>query len=395
VERSLNTGEPGDGLPTVLPVGKVETVTCVPGYRIINPLEEEFVPATSWLRYLVACDRSPNTIRTYANSLLSYLRFLWTIGRAWEAAQEGDTQQFVLWMRSADKFAGAKRTPARRPGVNGVTGKPNLGRGYSPAAINLVLTAGRNFYEFHRRGDGLILLNPFPRSSERSNAHHNPLEPYRNPGRDPYRQKVPRRTPRAIPDDEFEKVFRSLRSNRDRALITFYVTSGARALEILALRARDVEWGDALITIRGKGGAYRQIPVGGHALVWLRLERGNPGPDDYLWLTERGPLEPLAYDAFRAVLRRVNDALGSNWTLHDLRHTFAIRALDAGMAPHHVQTMLGHASLETLNTYAKPRIEDVLAAHRAMLAPQLVDSPSPLALQYAQEDLDILWGKGS
>jgi len=34
---------------------------------------------------------------------------------------------------------------------------------------------------------------------------------------------------------------------------------------------------------------------------------------------------PLTYDALRAVLRRANDHLGANWTMHDLRHTCALR----------------------------------------------------------------------
>ncbi|GIU56882.1 tyrosine-type recombinase/integrase [Arthrobacter sp. NicSoilC12] len=381
---------------SVAELGRVVTMAGVPGYRILEPLGEEFVPATEWFRNLIACDRSQLTIRTYANSLLIYLRFLWSVGRPWLEACERDTQEFVLWMRSADKFLGSKRPPESRPGVNGVTGKSNLGPKYSASAINGALTAGRGFYEFHRRGSGPVLVNPFPRLNPRLNAHHNPLEPYRTGPRDAYRQKAVRRVPRAIPDSRFEALFRSLHCNRDRALLAFYVTSGARASEILGLRGGDIDWGDSLITIRAKGGMVRQIPVGGHALIWLRLyllERGPAAVDEGLWVTEREPRQPLGYDAFRAVLRRANDALGSNWTLHDLRHTFAIRALDAGMMPHHVQEILGHASLETLTVYSKPRIEDVLAAHRAILTPPASDATPAQALRYAQEDLEILWGR--
>lgn len=381
---------------SVAELGKVVPIAAVPGYRILDALDDEFVPATEWFRNLVACDRSSLTVRTYANSLLIYLRFLWSIGRAWQDARDQDTQEFVLWMRNAEKFTGAKRRPGTRPGVNQVTGKRNLGSKYSASAINGALTAGRSFYEFHRRGDGPILLNPFPQRNARVNAHHNPLEPYTTGPRDLYRQKTIRRIPRAIPDAKFESLFRSLRCNRDRALLAFYVTSGARASEILGLKGGDIDWGDSLITILTKGGELRQVPVGGHALIWLRLyliERGNVPAEGPLWLTEREPRRMLGYDAFRAVLRRANDALGSNWTLHDLRHTFAIRALDAGMAPHHVQEILGHASLETLTVYSKPRIEDVIAAHRAVLTPAPTDATPAEAVRYAQEDLDILWGR--
>lgn len=386
------------GPASVTELGRVVTTAGVPGYRILDPLEEEFAPATEWFRNLIACDRSQLTVRTYANSLLIYLRFLWSLGRPWLEASERDTQEFVLWMRAADKFTGAKRPPGDRAGLNRVTGKHNLGSKYSASAINGALTAGRGFYEFHRRGGGQVLLNPFPRLNQRQNAQHGPLEQSRRGPRDAYRQKTVRRVPRAIPDAKFEALFRKLRCNRDRTLLAFYVTSGARASEILGLRGADVDWGDSLITIRSKGGEVRQVPVGGHALIWLRLylvERGPAAAEEGLWLTEREPRRQLGYDAFRAVIRRANDVLGSNWTLHDLRHTFAIRALDAGMAPHHVQEILGHASLETLTIYSKPRIEDVLAAHRAILTPPPSESTPAATLRYAEEDLEILWGQQS
>ena len=57
---------------------------------------------------------------------------------------------------------------------------------------------------------------------------------------------------------------------------------------------------------------------------------------------------PLTYDALRAVLRRANDHLGANWTMHDLRHTCALRMTRAeGLSLRDVQTVLGHAHLST------------------------------------------------
>lgn len=100
---------------SVAELGKVVPIAAVPGYRILDALDDEFVPATEWFRNLVACDRSSLTVRTYANSLLIYLRFLWSIGRAWQDARDQDTQEFVLWMRNAEKFTGAKRGPEPAP----------------------------------------------------------------------------------------------------------------------------------------------------------------------------------------------------------------------------------------------------------------------------------------
>ncbi|WP_431908709.1 tyrosine-type recombinase/integrase [Amycolatopsis thermoflava] len=97
--------------------------------------------------------------------------------------------------------------------------------------------------------------------------------------------------------------------------------------------------------------------------AWLRLyldQVGELGPSDPIWWTLRrrrrsdGPLrkQPLDYDALRAVFRRLNEVLGTNYTMHDLRHTYAVRMLrDHNLSVRDVQEILGHAHLSTTQTY--------------------------------------------
>jgi hypothetical protein len=54
-----------------------------------------------------------------------------------------------------------------------------------------------------------------------------------------YRQKTPKPTWRAIPDDAAEQLFSVLRCHRDRALISFWLSTGRRAAELLGLRHGD------------------------------------------------------------------------------------------------------------------------------------------------------------
>ncbi len=76
----------------------------------------------------------------------------------------------------------------------------------------------------------------------------------------------------------------------------------------------------------------QRIPVSPDAFVWLRLYQeetwrsGAPrGRAEPLWFTLRRPWRPLAYHAARAMFVRANALLGSDWTIHDLRHTAAWR----------------------------------------------------------------------
>ena len=61
------------------------------------------------------------------------------------------------------------------------------------------------------------------------------------------------------------------------------------------------------------------------------------------------------YDAMRMVFNRANTVLGSNWTLHDLRHTALKRmARDPHMSLADVQWVAGHAHITTTEIYLEP-----------------------------------------
>ena len=116
------------------------------------------------------------------------------------------------------------------------------------------------------------ILNPFPldiaRRSERANAHHNPMDAWKHDRVGRYRPKVPQRIPRAIPDDRFNTLFTALPSNRDRAMVAFWISTGARASELLGVRQCDVDPGQQLITVVRKGSrAIQQLPAAADAFV--------------------------------------------------------------------------------------------------------------------------------
>jgi integrase/recombinase XerC len=382
---------------TVQALGSVRRIDQHPGFALVGRDGQELEPATRWLLQLVANGCSPRTVRAYAMSLLRFFRYCWAIEFPWDQADERVARDFVLWAREADKFVGAKNRPGQRLPVNRVTGKKVQNARYAPATINHTLSAVHEFFGFFiDQGEGPV-RNPVP-SLVRPHAHHNPAEPFVAHRRGSLRQKEPARLPRAIPDASFDELFRRLKSHRDRALVAFSVSSGARASELLGLTGEMVNYGDQLIGVIRKGGALQWLPAAPDAFVWLRLyqlDRGAPAAGDPVWLTLREPHRPLTYDALRAVMGRVNDLLGSNWTTHDLRHTFAIRALDGGLPMHELQELLGHASLNTLTVYAKPRLDEVVANHRAAFAHRPAGDGGQRATGsgYDRDDLDTVFGR--
>ncbi|MFE3947112.1 hypothetical protein ACFXPV_35425 [Streptomyces sp. NPDC059118] len=131
---------------------------------------------------------------------------------------------------------------------------------------------------------------------------------------------MPKKPPRRIPDEMFNALFAALKYNRDRALLAAWVSTGARADEMLTSRQLDTDPGQQLITFVRKGTWESQpLPASPDTFVWLRLyhedarRQGAPrGHQLPLWWTLRRPWRPLNYHAARAMFDRANDLLGSN-----------------------------------------------------------------------------------
>jgi integrase len=274
----------------------------------------------------------------------------------------------VGWLRAARNPQRERRQPgsARAGSVNLKTGKPSLRAGYAPATINHALTVVHGFYSFHGRFRDGPVVNPVPVSAQRRQvlAHRSPLEPVPVVRRARLRQRVPQQAPRSIPDALWDELLAAMGSDRDRALLEFYVSSGARASELLGVTLEDVDWGGQLIYVVSKGTRIRQ-PVPASPAAFRHLSRylaagGLPAGGEPVWRTQRGEPRPMTYWAMRRVLQRANDRLGTNWTLHDARHTAATRmAGDERLTLAEVQTILRHAHLDTTGRYLTARIEDM------------------------------------
>lgn len=373
-------------------------------------------PVSAFLAELQASGRSEATLKSYCKALLRWFRFIWAISVPWDEATRAEARDFCRWLQLAGKPA---RPHWRRPGgppvarpdpgaVNPVTGKSSPGRGYAASTVAHCETVARTFYEFHLQAGSGPMVNPFPQARHgRADPHHNPMDPFR-PGRAGlYRPRLARRLPRQIPDEMFTKVFAELRSDRDRALVAFWVSSGARAAELLGSTVGDADAARQVISVVRKGSrAIQELPACPDAFVYLALYQHQLhgkvtfGADDPLWWTLRPPYRRLAYDAARMMFTRAGAALGADYSLHDLRHTAAYRmARDPKMLLTDIQWILGHRHLSTTEVYLNPLPEDVIASAVAFFqrrgqatrsGPGVEPAAAPA---YNPASLDILFGK--
>lgn len=234
-------------------------------YQVVDPDGVVMDGAAQFFRDLLAAGKAESTVCSYGTDLLRWFRFCWAVRVDWDRATRIEARDFSRWLR----VAGKQSRPHWRAGPQAAV----------PAGA--------------RDGEAY--------------AHHNPMEPYGNERSGLYRPKVPSRVPRSIPDGEFNEIFARLPSHRDRALVAFYVSTGARASELLSATVAGTDPGRQVITVVRKGTReLQELPASTDAFVWLRLYQVEmdglipKGRRQPLWWTLRRPVRPRPHRRVRA-----------------------------------------------------------------------------------------------
>ena len=375
-------------------------------YRLLDSRGIPVEAARAYFGHLQAAGRSELTIWSYGLDLLRWFRFVWAAGVAWDQVTRAEAREFCRWLVVAGKPV-RPHWRERRPGPE-VLGLSS-GQAYAPSVRAHCETVLRSFYDFHVEAGTGPLVNPFPldrsRRAGRAHAHHNPMEPYRNQRSGLYRPVVPSRVPRNVPDEEFNTIFAALGSHRDRALVAFYVSTGARASELLSATRSGVDPGRQLITVARKGTrAVQQLPASADAFVWLRLYQvqmdglpprgagcrcgGRCGGRSGRWAITRCTACSSGPPRWRAPTRRCTRCgipRPTGW--------LPIRRCRSPTC----SSCSGHALLTTTQLYLTPRKEEVIRRVLAHHSEQVRQArqrarPAPAPVTGA-ETLDVLFGQ--
>jgi integrase/recombinase XerC len=144
---------------------------------------------------------------------------------------------------------------------------------------------------------------------------------------------------------------------RDRAILETVYSCGLRISELCCLVAADIDWGERLVRVRGKGKKERLVPIGETALRAIqehwKLLPNPPGGQSPVFLAGRDKSKPVSPRYLQLRLKKYLALAGldPNLTPHKLRHSYATHLLDAGADLRSVQELLGHAHLATTQVY--------------------------------------------
>jgi site-specific recombinase XerD len=131
----------------------------------------------------------------------------------------------------------------------------------------------------------------------------------------------------------------------------------------------------ARLRVMGKGRKERVVLLSAEAYTmvqaWLAVR--PPSDQPYLFLNERG--RPLKPNGILWLLHRYGDQVGVELTPHQLRHTFARQAVEAGMPLPSLGKLLGHVNLNTTQVYTAGADPELNRAYQAAMT--RLESPSP------------------
>ena len=174
----------------------------------------------------------------------------------------------------------------------------------------------------------MVLNEVFRRAYNLKLASGNPMTVVEHPR---HRQ----RRGRALSKSERMEFLRKIQDHPLHLLFEFYLWTGARRSEALALTWDDVDLEGGVIWIPGTKTetSERMLPIFGHLREILEQIPHLPS----------GKL----FDCSSDYVARTFKKLCPRHKLHDLRHTFATRCLECGISMRVVQKWLGHASIDT------------------------------------------------
>lgn len=279
-------------------------------------------------RYLLTERRlSPHTDSNYARDLAALVRFCDARGlRDWAALDSQHIRTFAAQSNA---------------------------QGLAPRSIQRRLCAVRGFYTFLMREGTVSRGQAAPRPAGEKPVRLNPVLEVRAP-------KAQRRLPETLDVDQMARLLDLPAEDRfvmrDRAIMELLYSSGLRLAELVGLDVSGLDLSDRTVTVLGKGGKTRIVPVGTHAAAalrqWLQERASVARPDETALFVGRSGIR-LGRRAVQArvAYRARRQGLSTRVYPHLFRHSFATHLLESGGDLRGVQELLGHADIATTQIY--------------------------------------------
>ena len=190
------------------------------------------------------------------------------------------------------------------------------------------------------------------------------------------RTRTVERTIHFLTQDELRRLFKVIRSKRDRAIFLVAYRHGLRASEVGLLQRADVDPKQGRVSIhRLKGSLSAVYPMQPDVLKAIRSYlRTRADESPYLFISNRGV--PISRYMLHHLMQTYGEVAGlpvEKRKFHCLKHSIATHLLDAGGDLAFVKDWLGHANIQNTTIYARlttatldSTARKVFASHRVV-----------------------------
>ena len=269
-----------------------------------------------------------NSLAAYGRDLQSYLEYLAGVGSPLKSASTDDVRGFLA---EAEHLGLARTTAARR------------------------LSAVKQFHGF-LQAEGVCADNPAvivegPRAAK-------PLPKMLNDGQ---MLGLLAAAEERVQKSEKKALFKA---QRMQCLLELLAATGLRVSELVGLFYRAALTDDVFLTIKGKGGRERIVPISdrarGFLTAYVKVLKAETDQEPKFLFPSHGAGGALTRQHFALELKTLARVAGldaATVSPHVLRHVFASELLAHGADLRSVQQMLGHADISTTQIYTHVQAE--------------------------------------
>lgn len=228
-------------------------------------------------------------------------------------------------------------------------------QGLSKVSVGRALAALRSMYKWLAR-EGMVQQNPAKLVAT---------------------PKAPRKLPRVPTLEEMNTLLDSSMPEtasfpeRDRAIFELLYGCGLRNSELVGIELADLDSGNGLVLVRGKGKKQRYVPLEGKAEEALKnylaarqkvLAEAKKNTRK-LFINRRGGA--LTTRSVGRIVKQIAVASGLSPEIHPhtLRHAFGTHLLSEGADLRAIQELLGHERLSTTQKYTQLSIKQVMEVY--------------------------------
>ncbi len=180
--------------------------------------------------------------------------------------------------------------------------------------------------------------------------------------------KLKKTLPEVLSEDEVMRLFvvaeqeGSQTGKRNTAMVYLMYVTGMRVTELISLKTTDIHRDSSVVSIEGKGGRQRMVPIPDGMMELLchyidetrRDILNHEGSSDCLFPIRYGKkIKTLTRQGFWLIIKQLWKKADINRPMspHTLRHSFATHMLQKGANLRSLQILLGHEQLTTVQIY--------------------------------------------